>query len=62
MNNSHAEVVQWVSRIKIVVSKPIILSQFRPLLKQASFFEAASAVAKIGSILKSNHHWQIKLA
>jgi hypothetical protein len=30
---------------------------------EASFiFEAAGAVSKIGSSLKSNHHWQIYLA
>jgi len=39
-------------------SEMIIPSQFRPLLKQASFFEAAGAVAKIGLGLKPNHHLQ----
>jgi len=38
------------------------LSQFRPLLKQASFSEAAGAVLKIGSSLKANHHREIYLA
>jgi hypothetical protein len=37
----------------------IILKQLRTLLKRVSFFEAAGAVAKIGSSLKSNHHKQI---
>ena len=36
----------------------LFLSRFRPLLKRASFFEAAGAVAKIGSSLKLNHHLQ----
>jgi hypothetical protein len=38
------------------------LSQFWPLLKQAQFFEAAGAVAKINSSLKFNHRKQIYLA
>ncbi len=43
-------------------SKMIFWSQFWPLLKQASFLEAAGAVSKISLSLKSNHNWQIKLA
>ncbi len=39
------------------VARQLFLGQFWPLLKQASFFEAAGAVSKIGSGLKSNHHW-----
>jgi hypothetical protein len=31
-------------------------------LNQTSFYEVAGAVAKIGSSLKLNQHWQIKLA
>ncbi len=40
----------------------IILESFCPLLKRAPVFEAAGAVAKIGSGLKSNHQRQIQLA
>ncbi len=42
------------------VPRWLFLSQFRPLLKQARFFEATGAVdAKIFSSVKLNHHWQI---
>ena len=39
----------------------IILSHFWLLLKWASFFEAAGAVAKIGSSLKPNHHTLVEI-
>jgi hypothetical protein len=35
----------------------LFLSRLWPLLNRALFFEAAGAVSKIGSSLKSNHHW-----
>ncbi len=41
------------------VSSWLFFIRFCPLLKQASFFEAAGAVVKICSSLKSNHHKQI---
>ncbi len=37
----------------------LFLSRFKPLLKKTSFFEEATAVAKIGSSLKSIRHIQI---
>jgi hypothetical protein len=42
-----------------VIARWLFSSQFWPLLKQALFFEAAKAVAKIGSSLKSNYHRHI---
>ncbi len=41
------------------VSRRLFLSQLWPLLRPASFFDAAEAVAKIGLSLKSNHHKEI---
>ncbi len=41
------------------IARWLFLSQLWPLLKRALFFEAAGAASKIGSSLKSNHHWQI---
>ena len=37
-----------------------IFNHFWPLLKRASFFEAAGEVVKIDSSLKSNPHYRIK--
>jgi len=37
----------------------MIIFQFLPLLNQAPFLEAAGAIVKIGSSLKSNQHKQI---
>jgi hypothetical protein len=58
-NMCYYSLLQWVSRIKIVVCKLIIFSQFWPLLKRSSIFEAAGAVAIIESSIKSNQHCQI---
>ncbi len=41
------------------VARWLFSSRLWPLLKQVSFFEATGKVSKIGSGLKSNHHWQI---
>ncbi len=46
-------------RFRSQVARRLFLSQLWPLLKWASLFEAAGAVAKIGSSLKLNHHNQI---
>ncbi len=46
-------------RFRSLLASRLFLSQFWPLLTRASFLEAARAVAKIGSSLKSNHHCQI---
>ena len=54
--SSSYRVLQSVTRIKTNKRGDYLLSHFWPLLKQMSFFEAAGAVAKIGSSLKSNHH------
>ena len=46
----------------LFIARWLFLSQFWPLLKQASFFEAAGAVAKIGSSLWITNSNQVKLA
>jgi hypothetical protein len=43
-------------------SEMIIFESIFTILKQASFFEAAGAVAKIGLNLKLNNYWQTQLA
>ena len=51
--------LQSVSRIYIFDTRWLFLSQFWPLLKQATFLEAAGTVAKISSSLKPDYHKQI---
>jgi len=49
---------QSVPCIQITKGRWLFSSQFWPLLNQASFFEVAEAVLKIGWSPKSNHHEQ----
>jgi hypothetical protein len=37
----------------------VLESTLTTFAKQVSFYQAGGAAAKIGSSLKSNHHWQI---
>ena len=54
--------IHSVSRFYINEPRWLFLSQFWPLLNQASFYKAAGAVLKIGLSLKPNHHLQFQLA
>ncbi len=59
MQSRHFFLIQCVSWIQIKIAGWLFSSQLSPPLKQASFFETAGTVAKIGLILKSNHYRQI---
>ena len=52
-NDFKDSIQQSVSRMKINEARWLFLIQFWPLLKQASFFEAAGTLSRIGSSLKS---------